>query len=65
MKEDNSKIEWIDSARGMAILMVIYAHIENWSKIAAGFYCFHIPLLFFVSGYLFSGGELNLFNFTA
>ena len=63
MKENSQRVGWIDSARGWGILMVIYAHIENWSKISAGFYCFHIPLLFFISGYLFNGEDLKPIDF--
>ncbi len=47
------RIEWIDVAKGIGILFIIFAHcyIPNTlpKKI---FYSFHIPLFFFISGYL-------------
>lgn len=49
----SSRISWIDMAKGYGTILVIYAHLgvgELWSWI----YSFHLPLFFFLSGYVFS-----------
>lgn len=51
MKE---RIAWIDMAKGYGILLVIYAHLGRdflWTWM----YSFHLPLFFFLSGYVFNG----------
>lgn len=51
MKE---RISWIDMAKGYGTLLVIYAHLgvdSLWSWM----YSFHLPLFFFLSGYVFHG----------
>ena len=50
----NRRIDWIDAAKGIGILLVIIGHsginvfLEKW------IYSFHLPLFFILSGYLFS-----------
>ena len=49
----NSRIPWIDIAKGYGTILVIYAHLgvgPLWTWI----YSFHMPLFFFLSGYVFS-----------
>lgn len=49
----NTRITWIDMAKGYGTILVIYAHLgvgELWTWI----YSFHLPLFFFLSGYVFS-----------
>ena len=47
-----SRIEWIDTAKGIGIILVVLAHIwlakEGYHYINS----FHVPLFFFLSGYL-------------
>ncbi len=44
-------IQWIDIAKGIGIICVVYAHIFN--NIASEIiYSFHMPLFFFLGGYL-------------
>ncbi len=60
--------EWPDIAKGIGILLVVYGHVargvENaglpidkdlFEVVDALIYAFHMPLFFFVSGYLFWG----------
>jgi fucose 4-O-acetylase-like acetyltransferase len=42
---------WMDSLKGMGILMVVAAHIYS-GFVPNSFYLFHMPLFFFISGYL-------------
>lgn len=43
----------IDTLRGLAILLVILGHITHISVLRNYIWGFHIPLFFFISGYLF------------
>ena len=52
----NKRIEWIDIARGFAILFVIIGHsLGNYfsSYFANLIYVFHMPIFFVLSGYLY------------
>ena len=51
MVED--RINWIDMAKGYGILGVIIGHIST-PGITVWIYTFHIPLFFFMSGFLFN-----------
>ena len=47
-----NKILWIDVIKGLGILTVVAGHIYE-GEIARNIYIFHMPLFFFISGYLF------------
>ena len=51
MKE---RITWVDSAKGIGILLVFMGHLVEVSWPGMWAYSFHLPLFFFLSGYLFS-----------
>jgi acyltransferase len=45
--------DWIDSLKGMAIILVIVGHLNTLSsELNQYIYSFHMPLFFFISGYL-------------
>lgn len=48
-----TRIEWVDSVKGIGMLLVIFGHFMN-SRIVDVIYIFHIPLFFIISGYLFN-----------
>lgn len=50
MKE---RINWIDVARGIGILLVIYGHGLAATPLRYVIYSFHMPLFFFLSGLIF------------
>ena len=50
--QNKNRIEWIDVAKGYGIIGVIIGHITT-PYITVWIYTFHIPLFFFLSGYLF------------
>ena len=54
MELHNNRISWIDMAKGYGIIMVIAGHLHLPSTITNYIYSFHIPLFFFLSGYLFN-----------
>lgn len=53
--EQNRRIEWIDSLKGFAIILVVLGHNTGGENAAYRFlYTFHMPLFFLISGFLFS-----------
>lgn len=56
MIQEKRRIEWIDMAKGWGMLLVILGHIGDLGEYAffkIWFFSFHIPLFFFLSGYVF------------
>lgn len=48
------RIEWIDISKGIGIFLVIIGHTYIDPGLRGQIYSFHMPLFFFISGYLFS-----------
>jgi len=57
------RLNWVDMAKGFAMILVMFGHAPFSSRIRAEIYTFHVPLFFFMSGYLFSHVKYN--NFAA
>ena len=51
---ENTRKNWIDAAKGYGMILVILGHITEYSPVGMIIYSFHMPLFFFLSGYLFS-----------
>ena len=49
-----NRIPWIDMAKGYGILAVFLGHLVQGSPLGDFVYSFHLPLFFFISGFLFS-----------
>lgn len=47
------RVEWIDVAKGLGMICVILAHVDQ-VYLKLPLYTFHMPLFFFLSGYVFS-----------
>jgi fucose 4-O-acetylase-like acetyltransferase len=56
----NTRIEWLDSLKGLAIILVVWGHLNIPIKAETIIYSFHMPLFFFVSGYLFKQNNRTL-----
>ena len=50
-----NRIEWIDTAKGYGIIFVFLGHI-GFGRFGNWIYSFHLPLFFFLSGYVFKSG---------
>jgi len=48
------RVHWIDIARGIGIIFIIYAHMLGSHDFRYLFYAFHIPLFFFLSGVVYN-----------
>ena len=66
---NNKRFEWIDILKGIGIILVVVGH-SNFSFAKATtamfiqkyIYSFHMPLFFFVSGYLFVKDKYSNFK---
>jgi acyltransferase len=55
------RVHWIDIARGIGIIFVIYAHVLGDQGIRYLFYSFHMPLFFFLSGIVYNHKKYGSF----
>lgn len=51
--EHLSRISWLDILKGMGIIFVVIGHIYSNSIVFNWLYSFHMPLFFFVAGWLY------------
>lgn len=51
------RIEWLDTAKGYGILCVIFSHLCAGHTVSTWLFTFHLPLFFFLSGYVFHANE--------
>lgn len=58
-----NRIKWIDVAKGIGIICVIIGHMGIPSFISKYIYSFHMPLFFFISGYVFKFKDIDIFEF--
>ncbi|MCB2357842.1 acyltransferase family protein [Clostridium estertheticum] len=59
---EKKRLNWIDMAKGFAMILVMFGHAPILLPIQAEVYTFHVPLFFFMSGYLFSNIKYNNFS---
>lgn len=48
------RIAWIDMSKGIGIILVMIGHMETTEALRTYIFSFHMPLFFFISGYVFS-----------
>jgi fucose 4-O-acetylase-like acetyltransferase len=51
------RLHWIDALRGIGIMLVVFAHHSLPVTLDTYIYSFHMPLFFFVSGFLLDFGK--------
>lgn len=59
-KKDN-RIEFLDTAKGIGIILVIIGHVSTNALINNWIYSFHMPLFFIISGYI-SGESIGIIS---
>lgn len=47
-----NRIEWVDIAKGLGIILVVLGHTSSPEILIKFIFAFHMPLFFFLSGYL-------------
>ena len=53
----NMRLHWIDALKGMGIMLVVFAHHSLPVALDTYIFSFHMPLFFFISGFLFDFGK--------
>lgn len=48
------RVEWVDMLKGFGIILVMLGHASFPEALVTEIYTFHMPLFFFLSGYVFS-----------
>lgn len=51
------RLHWIDALKGMGIMLVVFAHHSLPVALDTYIFSFHMPLFFFISGFLFDFGK--------
>ena len=61
MTTAKKRIQWIDIAKGISIILVVYGHsgLNNVPIIGSWLHAYRMPFFFFVSGLLFSGAKYS------
>ena len=63
------RINWIDFAKGVAIILVVLGHVNTPSRLQDFIYMFHMPFFFMTAGFLLNlskwGGAENFRPFAA
>lgn len=57
------RIEWIDLAKGIGMILVMLGHAKMPSYLVKFIYSFHMPLFFFLSGCVFSDKDITTGKF--
>lgn len=56
------RVGWLDVGKGMGMVLVIFAHDHIPMMLKTFIYTFHMPLFFFLSGFLFSPAKYRRFS---
>nr|MDH3175794.1 acyltransferase family protein [Bacillus pumilus] len=59
----NKRLEWVDAAKGIGILLVVMAHVPIPDSLKQFIYSFHMPLFFLLSGMMFRSSSLPALSF--
>jgi fucose 4-O-acetylase-like acetyltransferase len=51
------RVNWIDIAKSIGIILVVMGHLDNPEKATTFIYAFHMPLFFFLSGMTFKNNQ--------
>lgn len=56
----SQRINWIDQAKGIGILLVVIGHMNIPQELSKIIFSFHMPLFFFISGYLYNDKKYSI-----
>lgn len=52
------RLQYIDIAKGIGIFLVVLGHVYRGNVVQNWLYSFHMPLFFFISGWLYNGNKV-------
>jgi len=58
----NKRIEWADTLKAIGIFFVVLGHNVLPAEMYKYIFSFHVPLFFFISGYLFFPEKFRNFS---
>lgn len=58
-----NRIDWMDTAKGIGIFLVVWGHFYASDTLKIVIYGFHMPLFFFLSGYLYKERAMSFLAF--
>ncbi len=58
----DGRLCWVDVAKGIGIILVVFAHVNYTRAILDTIYSFHMPLFFIISGILFNKNKYTSFR---
>ena len=61
--DNNKRLDYLDVAKGIGILLVILGHCQlgRIGRAHSLIYSFHMPLFFFLSGFVYKDYEIKIF----
>lgn len=62
MENKVNRVEWIDIAKGIAIIFMVMGHTSIPSFLSKYIWSFHMPLFFFMSGLMYNQQRYNNFS---
>ena len=57
--DQNSRIDWIDVFKGWGIMLIVVGHLPVPFFFREWIFSFHVPLFFFISGFLYKPGKYS------
>lgn len=57
------RLEWVDAAKGIGIVLVVMAHVPIPDSLKQFIYSFHMPLFFLLSGLMFRSSSISAVSF--
>ncbi|MBE6825005.1 MAG: hypothetical protein E7513_06635 [Ruminococcaceae bacterium] len=60
---ENKRMLWLDALRGLGIILITLGHLGCFELLERYIYSFHVPLFFFISGYLYIRSAKPIKNF--
>ena len=61
MNHINGRLQWLDIAKGLAIILMVVGHTSLPDLLSRFIWSFHMPLFFIASGYTTNWGYLSDF----
>lgn len=58
-RENGSRITWLDTLKGIGIILVVLGHVYKNEFVYNWVYSFHMPLFFFVAGYVYKERSIH------